>query len=303
MNALPTLRQLRYLQALHQQGHFGKAADQCHVTQSTLSAGLAELEQLLGAQLVERTKRSVLFTPLGEEVSRRGAALLLEAEALVELVRSAAEPLTGPLRLGVIPTIAPFLLPRLVLPCKQTFPKLRLYLQELQTAALIAQLLDGRLDVGLLALPYPTAGLALAEIGDDPFLLACPKDHPLARHEKISAADLSGQDLLLLEDGHCLRDHVMAVCRMAPSRRQDEVRGTSLQTVIQMVAAGLGVTLLPEIAVQQGIAEGLGLALRPLSDEPHGRTLALAWRSSSPRGEEFRQLAAFIGHAAIRHSQ
>jgi len=309
MLALPTLRQLRYLQALHQQGHFGRAADQCHVTQSTLSAGLAELEEMLGVQLVERTKRSVLFTPLGEEVVRRAAALLLQAEGLVELVKSSAAPFTGPLRLGVIPTIAPFLLPRLVLPCKQVFPQLQLHLREVQTAGLIEQLLDGQLDAGLLALPYDTVGLTIAEIADDPFLLACPKDHPLAHQSEVRAADLAGYDLLLLEDGHCLRDHVLAVCRLTPSRRQDEIRGTSLHTVIQMVAAGIGVTLLPRLAVEQGLADGLGLVTRALAEEPSdgrtfleskGRRLALAWRAASPRQEEFQQLADFIAAVAIR---
>jgi LysR family hydrogen peroxide-inducible transcriptional activator len=298
MIVLPTFRQLRYLQALHEQGHFGRAAEICNVTQSTLSAGLAELETLLGVQLVERSKRHVLFTKLGEEVARRGAALLLDAEAVVALVRSATEPLTGPLRLGVIPTIAPYLLPRLVLPCKRQFPKLRLYLQEEQTARLVEHLLDGRLDAGLLALPYPTAGLALAEIGDDPFLLACPAEHPLAAKDRVSAADLVAGELLLLEDGHCLRDHVLAVCHLPPTHRQDEIRGTSLPTVIQMVAAGLGVTLLPRLAVEAGAALGLGLVTRPLADTPNGRRLALAWRASSPRGAEFAQLAHFIATIA-----
>lgn len=300
MITLPTLRQLRYLQALHQQGHFGRAAEQCHVTQSTLSAGLAELEELLGAQLVERTKRSVLFTPLGEEVVRRAASLLLQAEGLVELVQSAAAPLTGNLRLGVIPTIAPFLLPRLVLPCKQEFPALQLHLRELQSAPLVEQLLDGRLDAGLLALPYDMSGLGFAEICDDPFLLACPKDHRLAQGATLRASDLVDEDLLLLEDGHCLRDQILAVCRLTPSRRQDEIRGTSLTTVIQMVAAGLGITLLPQIAVDQGLADGLGLVTRRLTDEPNGRKLALAWRATSPRAGEFAQLAAFIAKVAIR---
>jgi LysR family hydrogen peroxide-inducible transcriptional activator len=294
MAALPTLRQLRYLQALHQLGHFGKAAELCHVTQSTLSAGLAELEELLGVRLVERTKRRVLFTPLGDEVAKRGADLLLQAEALVELVRAASQPLSGPLRMGVIPTVAPFLLPRLVLPCKREFPNLQLVLQEVQTAPLVEQVLDGRLDCGLLALPYAATGLEMAEIGDDPFLLACRQDDPLAKRDKIGTADLDPDRLLLLEDGHCLRDHVLAACRLPAARRQDEIRGTSLHTVVQMVASGLGVTLLPRMAVRQGLADGLGLVTRPLADAGGGRRIALVWRASSPRGPEFRRLADFI---------
>ena len=298
MIALPTLRQLRYLQALHEHGHFGHAAEACHVTQSTLSAGLAELEDMLGARLVERTKRRVLFTPLGHEVARRGHALLLEAEALVDMVRSAVEPLSGPFRLGVIPTIAPYLLPRLVLPCKERFPRLQLHLREVQTAKLIDELNEGQLDAGLLALPYPTTGLGLATIGDDPFFLACPSDHPLASRAGIDVEDLENAELLLLEDGHCLREHVLEVCRMRPSRQQDEIKGTSLPTVIQMVAAGLGVTLLPKLAVESGALDGLGLVARPLKEQGAGRQLALAWRSSSPRIEEFRVLADFIAGIA-----
>ena len=298
MIALPTLRQLRYLQALHEHSHFGHAAEACHVTQSTLSAGLAELEDLLGAQLVERTKRRVLFTPLGNEVARRGLALLLDAEALVEMVRSTVEPLSGPFHLGVIPTIAPYLLPRLVLPCKVAFPHLQLYLREVQTARLIDELNDGQLDAGLLALPYPTGNLGITTLGNDPFYLACPADHPLAARESIDAEDLERAELLLLEDGHCLREHVLEVCKLRPTRQQDEIKGTSLPTVIQMVAAGLGVTLLPQLAVQSGALDGLGLVTRPLKEEGAGRQLALAWRGSSPRGDEFRALADFIAGIA-----
>jgi len=303
MIALPTLRQLRYLQALHEHGHFGHAAEACHVTQSTLSAGLAELEDLLGAQLVERTKRRVLFTPLGNEVARRGLALLLDAEALVEMVRSTVEPLSGPFHLGVIPTIAPYLLPRLVLPCKAAFPHLQLYLREVQTARLIDELNDGQLDAGLLALPYPTGNLGITTLGNDPFYLACPADHPLAARDSIDAEDLERAELLLLEDGHCLREHVLEVCKLRPTRQQDEIKGTSLPTVIQMVAAGLGVTLLPRLAVQSGALEGLGLVTRPLKEEGAGRQLALAWRGSSPRGDEFRTLADFIAGIAANTRQ
>jgi len=303
MIALPTLRQLRYLQALHEHGHFGHAAEACHVTQSTLSAGLAELEDLLGAQLVERTKRRVLFTPLGNEVARRGLALLLDAEALVEMVRSTVEPLSGPFHLGVIPTIAPYLLPRLVLPCKAAFPHLQLYLREVQTARLIDELNDGQLDAGLLALPYPTGNLGVTTLGNDPFYLACPADHPLAARDSIDVEDLERAELLLLEDGHCLREHVLEVCKLRPTRQQDEVKGTSLPTVIQMVAAGLGVTLLPKLAVQSGALEGLGLVTRPLKEEGAGRQLALAWRGSSPRGDEFRALADFIAGIAANVRQ
>jgi LysR family hydrogen peroxide-inducible transcriptional activator len=302
MIPLPTLRQLQYLRALHQHGHFGRAAEACLVTQSTLSAGLAELEDLLGVQLVERTKRRVLFTPLGEDVARRAGDLLRDAESIVALARAAAEPLSGPLRFGVIPTVAPFLLPHLVLPCKQRFPLLQLYLQEVQTAPLIAQLLEGNLDLGLLALPYPAPGIRTQAIGRDPFYLACREDHPLAKRSEVTIGDLPLQELLLLEEGHCLRDHVLNVCRLAEGPRREAVRGTSLSTVVQMTAAGLGITLVPRLAVQAGIAAGLGLVTRPLEDAGTGRELAVAWRASSPRSSEFAIFAKAIADIADLNS-
>lgn len=294
MKPLPTLRQLRYLSALAEHRHFGRAAEACLVTQSTLSAGLQELEQILGTTLVERTKRWVMLTPLGVEVERRGARLLREAEDLTAIAAAASEPLSGTLRLGVIPTIAPYLLPRLFPRLRQGFPRLRLYLREDLSARLLESLGSGQIDAALLALPYDADGVDLAEICDDPFLLACPPGHPLCNKKNLCPDDLGSAELLLLEEGHCLRDHALAACHLPSSRSGETVRGTSLHTVVQMAASGLGVTLLPQLAVDAGAVEGTGLVVRPLGDDAPARRLALMWRKSSPRGAEFRQLAAFI---------
>jgi len=295
MIPLPTLRQLRYLSALAEHRHFGRAAEACLVTQSTLSAGLQELEQILGSTLVERTKRWVMLTPLGAEVERRGARLLREAEDMVEMVQAASEPLSGTLRLGVIPTIAPYLLPRLLPPLRLAHPKLKLYLREDLSARLLDSLNSGQIDAALLALPYDADGVELAVIGDDPFLLACLPEHPLAAKADLCGDDLASAELLLLEEGHCLREHALAACHLPSSRSGESVRGTSLHTVVQMAASGLGVTLLPKLAVDAGAADGTGLVLRPLGSDAPARRLALMWRKSSPRGQEFQQLAAFVG--------
>ena len=294
MKPLPTLRQLRYLSALAEHRHFGRAAEACLVTQSTLSAGLQELELILGSTLVERTKRWVMLTPLGVEVERRGARLLREAEDMVDMVQAASEPLSGSLRLGVIPTIAPYLLPRLLPPLRQSFPKLKLYLCEDLSARLLDGLNSGQIDAALLALPYAAEGVEVAEICQDPFLLACPPNHPLAAKPQLCPDDLAEAELLLLEDGHCLREHALAACHLPSARGGESIRGTSLHTVVQMAASGLGVTLLPRLAVEAGAAEGTGLAVRPLGEDAPARVLALMWRKSSPRGAEFHQLAQFV---------
>jgi LysR family hydrogen peroxide-inducible transcriptional activator len=295
MKILPTLRQLRYLDALAEHRHFSRAAEACFVTQSTLSAGLQELESVLGVMLVERTKRSVLLTPLGQEVARKGAELLRGAEDIVDLVQAAAaEPLAGALTLGLIPTIAPYLLPGLLPPLRLAFPRLKLFLREDLTARLLAALAEGRIDAALLALPTETEAVDWAVIGDDPFFLACLPDHPLAAKAEIDPEDLASAELLLLEEGHCLREHALAACRLPSAPGGESMRGTSLHTVVQMCASGLGVTLLPKLAVDAGAVQGTGLVVRPLAGDAPPRVLALAWRRSSPRGEEFRQLAGFI---------
>ncbi len=293
--ALPTLRQLRYLVALDEHRHFGRAAAACFATQSTLSAGLQELEGLLGASLVERTRRRVLLTPLGEAVAARAQRLLMGAEEIAELCRAAQEPLTGRLRLGVIPTIAPYLLPRALPALRRAHPRLELVLREDLTARLLERLAAGGLDAALIALPYAAPEIETETLFDDPFVLACPPDHPLAAAVRLDAAALAGAELLLLEEGHCLRDHALAACHLAGPAGGHGVMATSLATLVQMVANGLGVTLLPQMAVAAGILAGTGLVARPLDDPAARRSIGLAWRPSSPRKAEFRALGAALG--------
>ncbi len=300
MRPLPTLRQVGYLIALVQHRHFGRAADACFVTQSTLSAGLQELEAVLGVTLVERTKRRVHLTPLGRVIAARGRELMRTAEEMVELARSAAAPLSGPLRLGVIPTIGPFLLPAILPRLRHEFPQLRMFLREDLSARLLDQLDSGDLDAVILALPY-NGDLEFKELGQDPFLLVCPSDHRLAGHDAVKPSELPEGELILLEEGHCLTSHALAACRLgvpgfggAGSRAA--VHGTSLHTIVQMVAGGLGLTLLPRLAVDAGILGGTDLVAKPLVDAGV-RTLALGWRHSAPRPAEFQLLAEHINGA------
>lgn len=293
MKVLPTLRQLRYLVALAEHRHFGRAAEACLATQSTLSAGLQELETLLGVVLVERTKRRVMLTPLGEEVVARAHQVLRGAEEIADLAAASGEPLSGPLRLGVIPTIGPYLLPGVLPALRRAHPRLRLYLREDQTARLLERLAAGDLDVALIALPYPAGAIETLAVATDPFLLACPPDHPLAAKAEVAGDDLAGVDLLLLEEGHCLREHALAACHLPGPARGEGVLATSLPTLVQMVANGLGVTLIPEMAVRGGVLAGADLVTRPLADGS-GRTIGLAWRPSSPRKAEFRLLGEFL---------
>lgn len=286
---LPTLRQLRYLVALAEHHHFGRAAEACFATQSTLSAGLQELEALLGATLVERTKRKVLMTPLGDAVVARARDVLRGAEDITDLVRAAGRPLSGPLRLGVIPTIAPFLLPKALPELRRSYPDLKLVLREDLTARLLERLANAELDLALLALPYDAPDMEMASLWEDPFLLACPAAHPLAAKQTVTGADLAGTNLLLLEEGHCLRDHALAACSLPAPSGAENILGTSLGTLVQMVASGLGVTLLPQMAVDAGILRGTDLVTRPLAGGG-SRRLGLAWRRSTARKDEFRLL-------------
>lgn len=293
LKPLPTLRQLRYLVSLSEHRHFGRAAEECLATQSTLSSGLQELENLLGATLVERTRRKVMLTPLGERVVERARALLRGAEDIVDLVQASRRPLSGTLRLGVIPTIGPYLLPRVLPGLRAAHPDLKLHLREDQTARLLARLSAGELDAVLIALPYDAPDIETMTMGEDPFMLACPPGHPLAGRKAVESADLAAHDLLLLEEGHCLREHALSACRLPGPSKGEGVLATSLATLVQMVANGLGVTLLPQMAVEAGILGGTDLVCRPLA-EPASRVIGLAWRPSSPRKAEFRELGKFL---------
>lgn len=287
---LPTLRQLRFLVALSDELHFGRAAETCHVTQSTLSTGLKELEELLGAQLAERTKRSVLMTPLGEEIAQRARAILAQAEDIVDLVQRQAGLLSGPLRLGTIPTVGPFLLPRALPKLRQRFPGLQLYLREELTENLIAGLRAGRLDAILIARPFDIGDLEFEPLFDDGYQLATAPDHPLARKKLITGADLTGENMLLLERGHCLQRHALSAFPEAGTRQDETFAATSLATLVAMVEEGLGITLLPQLAIDAGAARHADLSLVPLKGACP-RHVVLAWRRSSARVEEFKHLA------------
>jgi len=290
---LPTIKQLQYLVALRRHGHFGKAAEACFVTQSTLSAGLRELETLLGVTLVERTRRVVRFTPLGLKISDKAQRILRESEELADLARAEGQPLTGELRMGVIPTIAPFLLPAMLPRLRRQWPSLKLFLREETSQAACDALHRGLLDCVLLAMPYACGEVEKAELFDDPLYVAFPKgEAPLTAEVDARAIDESR--LLLLEDGHCLKDHALAACNRPELRAEATMMGTSLHTLVQMVDNGLGQTFVPAMAIESGILDGTNIVARPLRSKNGSRQIALAWRRSSPREEEFHLLAAAL---------
>ena len=287
----PTLKQLQYLVALHEHGHFGRAAQSCIVSQSTLSAGLRELESLLGVTLVERTRRVVRFTPLGNRVVAKAHRLLREAEELTELVQSSGQPLSGELRMSVIPTIAPFLLPKILPRLRRERPLLKLFLREEPSAAAVESLHHGRADCVLLALPFATGEVECEPLFDDALFVAFPKDDPRDPPASILPATIDESRLLLLEDGHCLKDHALAACNRPEMRASATMIGTSLHTLVQMVDNGLGVTMLPAMALEAGILRDTNIVARPLDAANAFRKIALVWRKHSPRGDEFRLLA------------
>jgi LysR family hydrogen peroxide-inducible transcriptional activator len=291
---LPTLRQLQYLKLLVEHGSFGRAAEAAHVTQPTLSAGIQELERTLGAPVVERARSGVILTPVGEEAIRRARTILNEAEELVEAAKSASQPLTGRFRLGVIPTIAPFLLPRALPLLRERFPKLRLFLREDLTHRLIVALRAGQLDAALIALPYDLAGLQYAHVADDELVAAMPANDPLAAEARVTPEAMEKEGLILLEDGHCLREHALAACGLKPPRAaagEEVFAATSLPTLVQMVGSGLGVTFLPAMAVAAGLTDAAPLAIRPIAADHPNREIVVAWRAGSSRAVEGRLLA------------
>jgi LysR family hydrogen peroxide-inducible transcriptional activator len=292
--ALPTLRQLAYLVELSERLNFRVAAERQFVTQSTLSAGIKELETLLGVQLVERDNRNVRLTAIGEDVVARAKGLLAAATDLAEAARSATRPLSGPLRLGAIPTIAPYLLPRVLPALRRAHGDLKLYLREDLTKVLVERLRAGGLDVALIALPFDTGDLYVRELFRDEFSLVTREaDRPVGNKE-VALRKLDTGDMLLLEEGHCLRDHAIAACGPRRGAWESRVEATSLTTLIQMVEGGLGVTLLPAITLEAGILKGTRLVARRLSPPVPSRTLALVARRTSPRRRDADLLADFL---------
>ena len=288
---LPTLRQLQYLKLLAEHGSFSRAAEAASVSQPALSAGIQELEKVLGAPVVERTRGAVQLTAVGAEAVSRAEDVLARTEDLVEAARNAGRPLSGRLRLGVIPTVAPFLLPATLPGLKAAYPQLRLFIREDLTGRLIAGLKAGQLDCAVIALPYAATGIQHARIGDDEILAAAPVDHPLASGGDIQPGALKGEDLILLEDGHCLRDQALAAVDVEAPRGEDVFAATSLHTLVQMVSSGLGVSFLPAMAVKAGLADDKGVVVRSFAAEPPKREIVVAWRSGSSRAAEARLLA------------
>jgi LysR family hydrogen peroxide-inducible transcriptional activator len=277
------LRDLRYLVALADTKHFGRAAEKSHVSQPTLSAQIRKLEDYLGVQLVERQPRKVALTDVGERVVERARRILRDSDEMVDLAKLSRDPMGGKLRVGLIPTLGPYLLPAVAPKIRKALPKLQLLLYEYQTEVLLQRLRDGELDLGILALGHETEDFEKRVLFDEPFTVALPATHPLAKKASLKIEDLSGETLLLLEDGHCLRDQALDVCSRIDVREAQDFRATSLETLRQMVAAGLGITLLPELSTEGPFAQVRNLAVRPFAKPVPRRTIGAVWRKSSTR--------------------
>lgn len=285
------LRDLRYLVALADSGNFARAADTCHVSQPTLSMQIKKLEDQLGVQLFERTSKRAVPTMAAKAIIAQARVVLAEADQLRALARGAGDPFAGPLRLGVIPTLGPYLLPHLLPKIRAAHPKLRLYMREALTAELLAQLRAGKLDACLVALPIDEHGLELEPLFREPFVAALPAQHPLAKKKKLRQADLVGEQILLLEEGHCLRDQTLAVCG-ARRGGDDDYPATSLETLRQMVAAGIGITLMPALATRTSAIGKRLLVFRPFADSTPNRLIALVWRRGYARVAVLHALAS-----------
>jgi LysR family transcriptional regulator, hydrogen peroxide-inducible genes activator len=292
------LKDLRYLVAVADERHFGRAAAHCFVSQPTLSAQLKKLEQSLGVQLIERAPNAVSLTAVGEEIVARARRMLEAGDEVVELARSHQDPLAGRLRVAVLPTIGPYLLPQVAPAIRKSLPRLQLHLYEYQTAPMLEKLHVGELDLGILALPVELAGLESRELYKEEFLLAVPERHPLAVHERVRVADLRDERLLLLEEGHCLRDQALEVCSRVGLRDSQDFRATSLETLRQMVAAGAGVTLLPELAGRGAYRSGRGVVLRPFVRPAPARHIGAVWRKTTARRAAIDAVGAVIAQHA-----
>lgn len=286
------LRDLRYLVALADHKHFGRAAAASFVSQPTLSTQIKKLEEELGVALVERSPRQVMLTPVGQQIAERARKVIAQVEEMAEIARRSRDPEAGTVRLGLFPTLGPYLLPHVVPALRERFPRLELLLVEEKTDQILARLRDGRLDAGILALPVHDDQLHVEPLFDEPFVLAVPRDHALAGGEALEVSDLDRQHLLLLEEGHCLRDQALDVCRLAGADERDDFRATSLETLRQMVAAGVGITLLPVLAVQPPVPPSPDIRLVPFRGEVPHRRIAMLWRRSSAMGEFLQRLAA-----------
>lgn len=300
MLPMPSAQQLRYLVTLAELRHFGRAAKSCAVTQSTLSAGILALERQMDVQLLDRdVGKKVVFTPLGNEVVTRARLALESLQSVLDVAAASHEPMSGLLRIGVIPTIGPFVVPDLIRRLRQGFPRMRLSLNEDLTHHVLEKLALGRLDLVLLAMPCDCADSETWPLWRDPFVLVMPQMHPLSKLSAVPVERIVSQRMILLEDGHCLRDQTLALCRQvrgwsSPEGAEEEFTVTSLHTLVEMVAAGLGVALLPQMAVLSGLLRDQAVVARPVTGCQAWRTIGLAWRPRSPRMGDFRTLAPFF---------
>jgi LysR family hydrogen peroxide-inducible transcriptional activator len=290
---LPTVKQLRYFVALTETEHFGRAAEACFVSQSAFSNAIQELETLLEVQLVDRTNRSVTITAMGQQIATQARLCLRDVESLVEMARGQREPLTGELHLGIIPTIAPFLLPAALPKLRRKHPKLELYLHEDQSQRIYERLMDGELDVILLAFPYDMRGVDTLPLFKDRFALAYRQGTNRVDPDNYRFNRLDADSILLLEDGHCLRDHALAACKIRNTQKIRRIGASSVLTLVEMVDADLGITFLPEMARDSAIMKNTRVRMRPL-EENSFRTIGLAWRKGTDREEEFRMLGDFL---------
>ncbi|MDE2347614.1 MAG: LysR family transcriptional regulator [Gammaproteobacteria bacterium] len=291
------LKDFKYLVALADTGHFGKAAAKTFVSQPTLSAQLRKLEDYLGVKLVERRPKNVRLTEVGRQIVVRARRMLDESNEIIALARNNTDPYSGKLKIALIPTIGPYLLPRVMKRIRKALPDLGLMLYEYQTEPLLKLLREGDIDVGIMALPAPPDGLLSCELYQEDFTVALPTHHPLTDKTTIKAQDLRGHTLLLLEDGHCLRDQALEVCSRVGVRESEDFRATSLETLRQMVAAGLGITLLPELAVDAGFGSQRGLAVRRFAKPAPARRVGAVWRKSTTRAAAIHELCGIIGQA------
>jgi LysR family hydrogen peroxide-inducible transcriptional activator len=290
------LRDLEYLVALAESRHFGRAAERCHVSQPTLSTQVRKLEEFLGVSLVERRPRRVGLTPAGEAVALRARRMLRDARDIRALAHASQDPLAGQLKVGFIPTLGPYLLPRIAPRIARALPKLQMMLHEYRTAPLIEHTLAGELDLAILALPADTKGLVTLSLFAEAFLVAMPEHHRLASKKRVNSSDLSGEKLLLLEEGHCLRDQALEICARAGTEEQD-FRATSLETLRQMVAAGHGITLLPRLAAEGPFATARGLVVRPFAPPSPNRVVGAAWRRTTSRKDAIAAVCDLIARA------
>lgn len=285
------LRAVHYLVTLADVRHFSKAAELCHVSQPTLSTQIRKLEEELDVQLVERSPRKVMLTEVGEEIVERARAMLADADAIRAIARRSKDPHSGTVRIGIFPTLAPYFLPHVVPEIRARFPRLTLRLFEEKTEDVINMLRQGRLDAGLLALPIESEQLATRVLFEEPFVLAVPESHALSASKTITLEDLEQEELLLLEDGHCLREQALEVCQLSGAHEKLDFHATSMETLRQMVAAGTGITLMPVMAVKPPVAHTDNLITRPFTQPGPKRTIALVWRKSTALGPFLEELA------------